>query len=85
MVGRPFLYSTTRDFLDRFGLKDLTELPKVEDMADALGFTPPPGLAQQGSVLDEPATEEDQAVLSGDIEQDGGPEGEDRDTEREGD
>ena len=85
VVGRPFLYSTTRDFLDRFGLKDLTELPKVEDMADALGFTPPPGLAQQGSVLDEPATEEDQAVLSGDIEQDGGPEDEDRDTEREGD
>src|SRR6187455_3141103 len=41
VVGRPFLYSTTREFLDRFGLKDLADLPKVEDMADALGFEPP--------------------------------------------
>jgi segregation and condensation protein B len=65
VVGRPFLYSTTREFLDRFGLKDLGDLPKVEDMADALGFTPPPGLAQQESLLDEPATVEDEQVLTG--------------------
>lgn len=38
VVGRPFLYATTREFLVRFGLKDLTELPKVEDMAEALGM-----------------------------------------------
>ncbi len=69
VVGRPFLYSTTRDFLDRFGLKDLTDLPRVEDMADALGFTPPPGLAQQESLLDEPATQEDQAVLAGQVDE----------------
>jgi segregation and condensation protein B len=41
VVGRPFMYSTTREFLDRFGLKDLSELPRIEDMADALGFEPP--------------------------------------------
>ena len=46
VVGRPFLYSTTREFLDRFGLKDLTDLPKIEDMADVLGFEPPAGLAE---------------------------------------
>ena len=45
VVGRPFLYSTTRDFLDRFGLKDLNDLPRVEDMAAALGFEPPTGVA----------------------------------------
>ena len=28
--GRPFLYETTRDFLVAFGLRDLTDLPKVE-------------------------------------------------------
>src|SRR6266508_1796509 len=28
--GRPFLYETTRDFLVTFGLRDLTDLPKVE-------------------------------------------------------
>ena len=36
VVGRPFMYATTREFLNRFGLRDLDELPKVEDMADAL-------------------------------------------------
>lgn len=49
VVGRPFLYATTREFLIRFGLKDLTELPKVEDMADVLGFEPPVGLAEQAA------------------------------------
>ncbi len=46
VVGRPFLYSTTREFLIRFGLKDLADLPKIEDMADALGFNPPAGLLE---------------------------------------
>jgi len=45
VVGRPFLYATTREFLDRFGLKDLSDLPKVEDMAEALGLDVPAGLA----------------------------------------
>jgi segregation and condensation protein B len=38
VVGRPFLYATTKEFLIRFGLNDLSELPKVEDMAEALGL-----------------------------------------------
>jgi segregation and condensation protein B len=37
VVGRPILYGTTRDFLLHFGLKDLTELPKIEDFAEVLG------------------------------------------------
>jgi segregation and condensation protein B len=41
VVGRPFLYATTREFLIRFGLNDLTDLPKVEDMAEALGLGTP--------------------------------------------
>jgi segregation and condensation protein B len=41
VVGRPFMYATTREFLNRFGLRDLNDLPRVEDMADALGFEPP--------------------------------------------
>lgn len=45
VIGRPFLYATTREFLDRFGLKDLADLPKVEDMAEALGMETPPALA----------------------------------------
>ena len=41
VVGRPFLYGTTREFLDRFGLNDLADLPKVEDMSELLGFDLP--------------------------------------------
>jgi segregation and condensation protein B len=41
VVGRPFLYATTKEFLIRFGLNDLGDLPKVEDMAEALGLDAP--------------------------------------------
>ncbi len=41
VVGRPFMYGTTREFLDRFGLNDLSDLPKVEDMSELLGFDLP--------------------------------------------
>ena len=44
VVGRPFMYGTTREFLDRFGLKDLNDLPRIEDIAEVLGFEPPSGL-----------------------------------------
>jgi len=37
VVGRPMLYGTTRQFLLHFGLKDLTELPKIEEFAEVLG------------------------------------------------
>src|SRR6188768_565256 len=47
VVGRPFVYATTKEFLIRFGLKDLGDLPKIEDMADALGFDPPAGLIER--------------------------------------
>jgi segregation and condensation protein B len=40
VVGRPFLYATTKEFLIRFGLNEINDLPKVEDMAEALGFEP---------------------------------------------
>ena len=46
VVGRPFLYATTREFLNRFGLRDLTDLPKVEEMAEALGIAGPLELAE---------------------------------------
>ena len=41
VVGRPFLYATTREFLIRFGLNDLSDLPKVDEMAESLGFEVP--------------------------------------------
>jgi segregation and condensation protein B len=47
VIGRPFLYGTTREFLIRFGLNDLNDLPKVEDMAAALGFDAPAILTER--------------------------------------
>jgi segregation and condensation protein B len=59
VVGRPFMYGTTRDFLDKFGLHDLSDLPKVEDLADVLGFDPP-------ALAELTATEQPQAFDFGD-------------------
>jgi segregation and condensation protein B len=36
-VGRPMMYGTSKDFLLQFGLKDLGELPNVEDFEDIAG------------------------------------------------
>jgi segregation and condensation protein B len=47
VIGRPFLYGTTREFLIRFGLNDLSDLPKVEDMAQAMGFDAPAILTER--------------------------------------
>ena len=46
VVGRPFLYGTTREFLERFGLNDLSDLPKVEDMSELLGFDLPSSVSE---------------------------------------
>ena len=55
VVGRPFMYATTKEFLIRFGLNDLSELPKIEDMAEALGLEAP--------ILVERPTSEEQLPL----------------------
>lgn len=36
-VGRPMMYGTSKDFLMQFGLKDLGELPSMEDFQDLAG------------------------------------------------
>ena len=36
-VGRPMMYGTSKEFLMQFGLKDLTELPSMEDFQDLAG------------------------------------------------
>jgi segregation and condensation protein B len=68
VVGRPFMYGTTREFLDRFGLKDLNDLPKIEDIAEVLGFEPPSGLTPGAATVtlpfesgDAPATATEEA------------------------
>jgi segregation and condensation protein B len=46
VVGRPFMYGTTREFLERFGLNDISDLPKVDDLSDAFGFELPGALSE---------------------------------------
>lgn len=38
-VGRPMQYGTSKDFLIQFGLKDLTDLPSIEDFEDLTAAT----------------------------------------------
>jgi segregation and condensation protein B len=37
VIGRPILYKTTKDFLVRFGLKDINELPSIEEFEKMAG------------------------------------------------
>jgi segregation and condensation protein B len=39
VIGRPMLYKTTKEFLMRFGLKDVGELPNMEEFEKILGGT----------------------------------------------
>ena len=59
VVGRPFLYRTTRDFLMHFGLKDLDDLPPLEEIEAGLeGEGDPFGFESEMVV----ASEEERAV-----------------------
>jgi segregation and condensation protein B len=70
VVGRPFLYATTKEFLIRFGLNDLSDLPKIEDMAEALGFDPPARLIEHTPAEEMLPLEEDgeESGRSGEVE-----------------
>ena len=37
VVGSPFLYRTTREFLVHFGLNDIHDLPRLEEFGDLIG------------------------------------------------
>jgi segregation and condensation protein B len=73
VIGRPILYKTTKEFLLRFGLKDLNELPSIEEfekMASELADADLEPVTQGGlttsqaesSLNDESDVEEDEAV-----------------------
>ena len=64
--GRPFLYETTREFLVAFGLRDLSDLPKVEgelivpELAEtaAAQLTEPPPEHEETAAADDPAEQD---------------------------
>jgi segregation and condensation protein B len=61
VIGRPILYKTTREFLMRFGLKDVGELPSMEEfeklVAESFQSDLLPAESEQADVTPEPETE----------------------------
>jgi len=66
--GRPFLYETTRDFLVAFGLRDVSDLPKVEGEL----IVPDPTVAE-GAVAREAALTGEVTAAADSPQQDPGP------------
>lgn len=56
VIGRPILYKTTKEFLLRFGLKDLNELPSMEEFEAMAGelHEPEPDDASQADASQAP-------------------------------
>jgi segregation and condensation protein B len=58
VIGRPILYKTSKDFLLRFGLKDVSELPSLEEFEKLAGegqgdlFQPATGASETPVVPD---------------------------------
>lgn len=65
--GRPFLYRTTRQFLEYFGLNSLLDLPKIDELARALSE------AEESDLLAAQNGQDEEGVLEG-----GGEEGDER-------
>ncbi len=64
VVGTPFLYRTTPDFLVRFGLNELEELPKPEEIEEDLAATVPDDslpAASRGALVLRGPDEEDES------------------------
>jgi segregation and condensation protein B len=55
VIGRPILYKTTREFLMRFGLKDVSELPSMEEFEKLVAESFQAELLPAGDVLSEVA------------------------------
>jgi len=78
VVGRPMLYKTTKDFLLRFGLKDLNELPSLEEFEKLAGgemqddlYSGSAAIADATGVPDteEPSEQEEPAAENAGVEQ----------------
>jgi len=51
VVGKPFLYRTTREFLMHFGLESLEDLPPLEEFEEIFG---PEGMEPAGQTAADP-------------------------------
>jgi segregation and condensation protein B len=63
VVGKPFLYTTTREFLVQFGLKSLRDLPPLEELEEALGLEAADGDAAPRDALLGGEDDREEAIL----------------------
>jgi segregation and condensation protein B len=69
VIGRPILYKTTKEFLMRFGLKDVSELPSMEEFEKLVAesfqgeLLPAEEVAREGST---PREQESEVVAQSD-------------------
>jgi segregation and condensation protein B len=60
VIGRPMLYETTKDFLLKFGLKDIGELPSIEEFEKMAGeMAEQEDLSMESGPDETPQAEED--------------------------
>ncbi len=94
VVGTPFLYRTTPDFLVRFGLNELEELPKPEEIEEDLAATlpdeaadalPPRGARAEDVPPDEDVDEDDEEAEEKDAAEEAEPEFDDDEFEEDDD
>src|SRR2546422_1015536 len=63
VIGRPILYKTTKEFLMRFGLKDVNELPSMEEFEKLVAesfqaeLIPAESASEETSSIAEPGSE----------------------------
>jgi len=65
VIGRPILYKTTKEFLMRFGLKDLSELPSMEEFEKMAAMEleePESGSETESELQTQPELNEDMSV-----------------------
>jgi len=64
--GKPLVYGTSKQFLEMFGLKDLSSLPTLKDL-EGLGALPPEEFPFSGKELNkpEPAAKGESGILPG--------------------
>ena len=68
VIGRPILYKTTKDFLMRFGLKDVAELPSIEEFEKMAGE-----LAEQEEIpMPEPNESAEERITHENLEEERG-------------
>jgi segregation and condensation protein B len=80
VVGTPFLYRTTREFLVRFGLNELDDLPKPEELDEDLAATVEGAPAAAPAEIGEPVAVAADETDDDDDDDDGDDDEDDDDT-----